>query len=103
MQVRVGIDYCAVNSFDVKCIYQDINTVTLPFIPGSEFSGEILEVGPKCKRQFKVGDKVAVLGKEKSKQSKVAQTLLNLRLCFVVIAMSGALNLTNTIVGYFQV
>lgn len=61
--MRIGIDYCAVNSFDVKCIYQDINTVTLPFIPGSEFSGEILEVGPKCVRQFKIGDKVAVLGR----------------------------------------
>lgn len=71
LQVRVGIDYCAINSFDVKCIYQDINTVTLPFIPGSEFSGEILEVGPDCVRKFQIGDKVAVLGKliEKKKRN----------------------------------
>lgn len=47
----------------MKCIYQDINTVTLPFIPGSEFSGEILEIGPNCERKFQKGDKVAVLGK----------------------------------------
>lgn len=51
----------------MKCIYQDINAVTLPFIPGSEFSGEILEVGPDCKRKFQVGDRVAVLGKLKIK------------------------------------
>lgn len=58
----------------MKCIYQDINTVTLPFIPGSEFSGEILEVGPDCVRKFQVGDKVAVLGKSIGKTEK-------LRLC----------------------
>lgn len=62
LKVRVGIDYCAINNFDVKCIYKDVNTVTLPFIPGSEFSGEILEVGPKCTSKFQKGDKVAVLG-----------------------------------------
>lgn len=60
-QVRIGIDYCALNSYDVKCIHQEIDSVTLPFIPGSEFAGEILEVGPKCKKNFKIGDKVAVL------------------------------------------
>ncbi|XP_031621650.1 quinone oxidoreductase-like protein 2 homolog [Contarinia nasturtii] len=60
--VRVGIDYCAINNHDVRCIYEDISTVTLPFIPGSEFSGEILEIGPSCKGKFKIGDKVAVLG-----------------------------------------
>lgn len=48
----------------MKTIYQEINSVTLPFIPGSEFSGEIIEVGPNCKKGFKIGDKVVVLGKK---------------------------------------
>lgn len=68
--MRIGIDYCAIDNSDVKCIYQDINSITLPFIPGSEYSGEVLEIGPKCQKQFHVGDKVAVLGKL-TKQNEV--------------------------------
>lgn len=48
----------------MKSIYNEINSVALPFIPGSEFSGEIIEIGPNCKKEFKVGDKVVVLGKK---------------------------------------
>lgn len=33
----------------------------LPFIPGSELSGVVLEVGKNCTRGFKVGDKVFAL------------------------------------------
>lgn len=60
-QVRIGIDYCALNACDVRCIREEINSVMLPFIPGSEYSGKILELGPNCKKDFKVGDKVTVL------------------------------------------
>lgn len=45
---------------DVQCIDGHEN-VSLPFVPGSEFAGEILEVGTNCKANLKPGDKVAVL------------------------------------------
>lgn len=58
----MGIEYCALNHFDVNAIHKEINSVTLPFIPGSQFSGEILDIGPKCSREFKIGEKVVVFG-----------------------------------------
>lgn len=33
--------------------------ILLPMIPGSEISGEVLEVGEKCRQGLKTGDKVA--------------------------------------------
>lgn len=39
--------------------------VLLPMIPGSEFSGEVLELGRNCRHDLKSGDKiVSLLGKK---------------------------------------
>lgn len=51
---------CGVNKADIQCI-EGHGNVSLPFIPGSEFAGEVLEVGPNCKEKLKPGDKVAIL------------------------------------------
>lgn len=59
----MGIEYCALNAFDALAVSKEINSVTLPFIPGSQFSGKILDIGPKCSKGFKIGDKVVVFGK----------------------------------------
>lgn len=40
---------------------QKNDEILLPMIPGSEFSGEVLEVGDNCKQNFKPGDKIAAL------------------------------------------
>lgn len=61
LQIRIGVKVCAVNKADIKCIEGNDSIVRLPFIPGSEFAGEILEVGKNCKEGLMPGDKVAVL------------------------------------------
>lgn len=60
-QIRVGVNYCSLNVIDVHHMGQRNDDIILPMIPGSEFSGEILEVGSNCKRNFKPGDKIASL------------------------------------------
>lgn len=61
-QVRIQVNYCSVNSTDVQTF--KLKEQHLPVIPGYEFSGEILEVGPEvCKLAAQVGDRVAVLSK----------------------------------------
>lgn len=47
---------------DCNAFYDEFESLTLPFIPGSQFSGEILDVGPLCSKGFTVGEKVAVFG-----------------------------------------
>lgn len=39
----------------------ELTNITLPYTPGSEFGGKILEVGAKCEQKLKPGDNVAVL------------------------------------------
>lgn len=60
-QVRVDISYCSLNLIDVQYMEQKNDDVLLPMIPGSEFSGEVLEIGDNCKQNFKPGDKIASL------------------------------------------
>lgn len=38
----------------------DLTDVTLPYIPGSEFGGKVLEVSDNCSHSLKPGDNVAV-------------------------------------------
>lgn len=45
---------------DIQCIEGHEN-ISLPFVPGTEFAGEVLEVGTNCKENLKPGDRVAVL------------------------------------------
>lgn len=60
-QVLVKVAYAGVNFIDT---YQrsGLYPQTLPFIVGREGSGEIVEVGPEVKGNFKVGDRVAFMG-----------------------------------------
>lgn len=49
---------------DVWYMTKENDEVLLPMIPGSEFSGEVMETGDRCQQNFKTGDKiVSLLGK----------------------------------------
>lgn len=62
-QVRIQIVYCSLNSVDCQKFHQEEGK--FPFIPGYEFSGEILERGNDVKNeQIVVGDRVAGLSLE---------------------------------------
>ena len=63
-KVRVGVHYCSLNATDVKYMSGGHEDILLPMIPGSEFSGEVLEVGDRNRHNFRVGENVsALLGK----------------------------------------
>lgn len=57
--------YCSVNQSDHE-IMQGLHEYQpkLPFIPGYELSGEVLEVGSAVKQGFSIGDKVIGLNKD---------------------------------------
>ncbi|XP_049539250.1 quinone oxidoreductase-like protein 2 [Anopheles darlingi] len=62
-EVRVKVHYCSLNSTDVKIIsgkHKELK-VPLPFIPGHEFSGEIVEIGKDNPHFFNRGDRVVVM------------------------------------------
>uniref|UniRef100_A0A182UV30 Enoyl reductase (ER) domain-containing protein n=1 Tax=Anopheles merus TaxID=30066 RepID=A0A182UV30_ANOME len=62
-EVRVKVHYCSLNTTDVKIIagkHAELN-VPLPFIPGHEFSGEIVEIGQENPHHFNRGDRVVVM------------------------------------------
>lgn len=62
-QVRINVHYCGLNSTDVQIItgkHPELK-VPLPFIPGHEISGEIVEIG-RCNPNFlKRGDRVVAM------------------------------------------
>lgn len=63
-QVRIQVQYCSVNSVD--CLGFSDGSKKLPFVPGYELSGEIIEVGKDVtKEQIICGEKVAALSLEK--------------------------------------
>ncbi|XP_050308492.1 quinone oxidoreductase-like protein 2 [Anthonomus grandis grandis] len=63
-QVRVQVDYCSVNSVDNYKFKQ--STGELPFTPGYELSGEVLEVGKDIRGdQISIGEKVVGLNLER--------------------------------------
>lgn len=63
-QVRIQVNYCSVNSVD--CLSFSDSSKKLPFIPGYELSGEVVEVGKDVtKEQIICGEKVAALSLEK--------------------------------------
>lgn len=62
-QVRIQVQYCSVNSVDCQS-FSD-GSKKLPFIPGYELSGEVVEVGSDVtKEQIISGEKVAALNLE---------------------------------------
>lgn len=59
-EVRIKVKYCSVNSVDIESC--NFDGTKLPFIPGNEFSGEVIEVGESVdKTMAQCGDRVAVL------------------------------------------
>lgn len=59
-QVRIQVVYCSLNSVDCQKFRQEEGE--FPFIPGYEFSGEVLERGNDVQNeQIIVGDRVAGL------------------------------------------
>ncbi|XP_065093484.1 quinone oxidoreductase-like protein 2 homolog [Ochlerotatus camptorhynchus] len=62
-EVRIKVHYCSLNSTDVQIItgkHPDLK-VPLPFIPGHEISGEIVEIGKANPNFLKRGDRVVVM------------------------------------------
>lgn len=58
-EVRIKVDTCGVCFHDIVSRNGVMKRgIELPFIPGHEVAGEIVEVGPRV-TQFRVGDKVA--------------------------------------------
>lgn len=63
-QVRIQVKFCSVNSVD--CINFTSSSGKLPFVPGYELSGEIIEVGKGVtNEQIILGEKAAALSLEK--------------------------------------
>ncbi|XP_017784372.1 PREDICTED: quinone oxidoreductase-like protein 2 [Nicrophorus vespilloides] len=63
-QVRINVAYCSVNSIDVKT-FRDTAT-PVPFVPGYELTGEVLEVGSDVSPDIiSVGERVAALNLNK--------------------------------------
>lgn len=59
-QVRIQVQYCSVNSVD--CLSFTDGSKKLPFVPGYELSGEVVEVGKDVtNEQILCGEKVAAL------------------------------------------
>lgn len=55
-QVRIAVAYCSVNIYDVTS-FSD-TTRKFPFVPGYEFSGEIIETGKEAAKLFNKEDRV---------------------------------------------
>lgn len=65
-EVRINVEFCSVNASDIM-ICNGLYEVTpkLPFIPGYEVSGEILELGSKAAESgLNVGDRIVGLNKD---------------------------------------
>jgi len=64
-QVRIKVKCCSVNASDIMICHGLYEIAPkLPFIPGYEVSGEILELGSKAAEELKVGDKIVGLNKD---------------------------------------
>ncbi|KAF9141983.1 NADPH:quinone reductase [Mortierella sp. GBA39] len=88
-QVLVKVAYAGVNFIDT---YQrsGLYPQTLPFIVGREGSGEIVEVGPEAKGDFKVGDRVAFMGPGSYAEYDAVSTLSLAKLPDAVSLEQGA-------------
>nr|XP_029731350.1 quinone oxidoreductase-like protein 2 [Aedes albopictus] len=62
-EVRIKVHYCSLNSTDVQIItgkHPELQ-VPLPFIPGHEISGEVVEIGGNNPNFLKRGDRVVAM------------------------------------------
>ncbi|XP_011496125.1 PREDICTED: quinone oxidoreductase-like protein 2 [Ceratosolen solmsi marchali] len=66
-EVIIDVNYCALNGLDVLlCENLYSYEQNLPFIPGYEIAGKLIEVGEKAgKAGYNVGDKVVALNKKR--------------------------------------
>lgn len=65
-EVRIKIHACGVNTSDILICQGEYDyKPKLPFIPGFEISGEVIEVGPESS-EFRTGDRVICVNKENS-------------------------------------
>ncbi|KAJ8683995.1 hypothetical protein QAD02_019787 [Eretmocerus hayati] len=66
-EVLIDINYCALNGLDVllcENLYSDKQNI--PFVPGYEVSGKLIEVGEGAKEAgYNIGDRVVALNKER--------------------------------------
>ncbi|KAF9930232.1 NADPH:quinone reductase, partial [Linnemannia zychae] len=60
-QVLIKVAYAGINFLDTV-ERRGLFTTQVPFIPGREGAGEIVEVGAEVEHGFKVGDRVAFMG-----------------------------------------
>ena len=67
MQVVIDVNYCALNGLDVLlCENLYSYEQCLPFVPGYEVSGKLVEVGNDAKKAgYNIGDKVIALNKQR--------------------------------------
>ncbi|KAI1318434.1 NADPH:quinone reductase [Mortierella claussenii] len=88
-QVLVKVAYAGVNFIDT---YQrsGLYPQTLPFIVGREGSGEIVQVGPEVKGDFKVGDRVAFMGPSSYAEYDAVSTLSLAKLPEAISLEKGA-------------
>lgn len=57
----MAVNYCSLNYVDTK-VFEGVRKFDLPIVPGTEFSGEILELGADVdKSEYSVGDRVVAL------------------------------------------
>lgn len=61
--IRMSVDFCSLNKADINKLSSEYNSdeSLLPTIPGSEFAGEVIEVGDFVVENIKKGDKVVAL------------------------------------------
>ncbi|MGW5646271.1 alcohol dehydrogenase catalytic domain-containing protein [Saccharopolyspora sp. NPDC003752] len=59
-QVIVRVQACGVCDNDVRIASGEFPSASYPVVPGHEFSGEIVELGPAVQGDWRVGDRVAV-------------------------------------------
>lgn len=64
-QIRIAVQYCSVNSIDITT-FETNSSQNLPFIPGYELSGEVIEIGKGIKKEdILMGERVAALSLDK--------------------------------------
>ncbi|KAG9324290.1 hypothetical protein KVV02_004579 [Mortierella alpina] len=88
-QVLVKVAFAGINFIDT---YQrsGLYPQAMPFIVGREGAGEIVEVGPEAKGDFKVGDRVAFMGPGSYAEYDAVSTLSLAKLPDAVTLEQGA-------------